>query len=403
MRTRLEVIFINQGFFNSIRRMFDRLLKMLFIRIMRHHYKVQNNKIIFLNFSGNYDCNQRGICDELIRQKLNVKLVWGVYKKTPLGPQFFPEQVRPSLRKTFQFYRDIASSKIIVDNGITTAFEFYPKKKDQILIETWHGSLGIKKFGKAVNNDKKWIKNAEKEAKMTDFIISNSDFEDAVYREDFWKKTTIWKFGHPRNDILFIDDEKAKALKKKICDEFEISEDAKLCMYAPTFREDGDLRPYLIDYTKLKKALEERFGGDWIILTRFHPRTKKYVANYKLPSFVVNASDYIDIQDLLRCIDIGITDYSSWICEYMLRRKPGFMFALDYENYVANQRELYYPLTDLPFPVASNIDDLIKNIKEFDDEKFLTRCEEFLKEKGSVDDGKASERVVNEIRKIINQ
>lgn len=403
MRTRLELIFINQGFFNSMRKFFDRRLKMLFIRIMRHFYKVENNKIIFLNFSGNYDCNQRGICDAILRQNLNMKIVWGVYGRTALGPQFFPDRVKPVQRKTYRFYREIATSKIIVDNGITTAFEFYPKKKDQILIETWHGSLGIKKFGKAVNNDKKWIKNAEKEAKMTDYIISNSDFEDAVYREDFWKTTPIWKFGHPRNDILFMDDEKAKELKKKICEELEFSPDAKICMYGPTFREDGNIKPYFIDYTALKEALEKRFGGEWVILTRFHSRTKKYVKNYKLPDFVINASNYIDIQDLLRIIDVGITDYSSWICEYMLRRKPGFMFALDYKDYVENQRELYYPLTDLPFPVSSNIDDLIKNIESFDDALFAQRCEQFLQDKGSVDDGKAGERVVNEIKKIINQ
>lgn len=392
-----------RGLIITVFRFMDKCIRNLFIRLMKLFIKVDEKKIIFLNFTGNYDCNPKAICQEIIDRGLDAHLVWGVNKRTRTGPLYFPPQIKTVKRGSYEFYRELCSAKVIVDNGISTAYLRYHKKHNQYLIETWHGSLGIKKFGRSANNDKRWLKLAAKEGRMTDFIISNSDFEDEVYREDFWKKTPIWKFGHPRNDILFCEDEqKIEALQSHIREKYEIPENAKLCMYAPTFRDDKDLSPYLIDYERLTDALKERFGGEWVILTRFHSRTKKYLGKLALPETVINVSGYPDIQELQLCIDVGITDYSSWICEFMLRRKPGFTFATDVDNYASHERTLFFPLSALPFPTSTNVDELIENILSFDGEKFIHDCDAFLKDKGSIDDGHAAERTVDEIQKLIN-
>ena len=389
------------GFLMTIIKKIDSAIKWLFIQIIKPFNRVQQNKVIFLNFTGNYDCNPRGVCDGIIKAGYEADLVWTVMKNTRLGPMFFPERVRTVQRNTYEFFKELSSAKIIVDNGISTAFVRYHKKRNQVLIETWHGSLGIKKFGRDANNDKSWLRKAAREGRMTDYIISNSDMEDEIYREDFWKKTPIWKFGHPRNDILFWEGEKKAELNKSIRRQYDIPMNAKLCMYAPTFRDDQDLRPYMIDYDRLHEALTKRFGGKWVILARYHARTKKYLKFNMFPNYVINMSGYPDIQDLMAVIDVGITDYSSWICEYMLRRKPGFTFATDIENYEEHERTMFFPLDYLPFPTASDNDQLIKNILNFDEDKFVNRCNEFLKEKGSIDDGHASERSAEAIRKII--
>ena len=390
------------GFFMTIFKVLDRGIKRLFISLIKPFNRVQKNKIIFLNFTGNYDCNPRGICDGIIKAGYDADLVWTVMKNTRLGPMYFPDQVRCVKRNTYEFFQELASAKVIVDNGISTSFVNYHKKSNQYLIETWHGSLGIKKFGRSANNDKSWLRKAAREGRMTDFIISNSDMEDEIYREDFWKTTPIWKFGHPRNDILLCEDKKVIAdLNKSIRRTFDIPMDAKLCMYAPTFRDDQDLRPYMIDYDRLRDALKARFGGKWVILTRYHMRTKKYLKFNMFPNYVINVSGHPEIQELMAIIDVGITDYSSWICEYMLRRKPGFTFATDVENYAEHERTLFFPLSALPFPTATDNDTLMENIMNFDEEKFVKDCDAFLKEKGSVDDGHASERAAEAIRKLI--
>lgn len=399
---KLLVAIFERGLFMTILKQIDKCLSFLFIRIIRPFIKVDEKKIIFLNFTGNYDCNPKYICQEIVDRGIDAHLVWDVRGNTRIGPFFFPQQVKTVKRGTLNFYKELCSAKVIIDNGISTAFVKYPKKRSQYLIETWHGSLGIKKFGRSANNDKRWLKLAAKEGRMTDFIISNSDFENDIYREDFWKKTPIWQFGHPRNDIFFCEDQQKIAdLQRHIREKYNIPEDAKLCMYAPTFRDDGDLSPYVIDYERLMSALKERFGGEWVILTRFHSRTKKFLRGMTLPATVFNVSDYPDIQELMACIDVGITDYSSWICEYMLRRKPGFTFAVDVDNYASHERSLFFPLSALPFPTASNVDELIDNIISFDEEKFVADCNAFLKDKGSIDDGHAAERTVDEIEKLL--
>lgn len=398
----LTAIF-GRGLFSTLIRKTDIRIKRIFIRLIRPFNKVQPKKIIFLNFTGNYDCNPKAICNAVIDAGYDADLVWTTLKKTRLGPLFFPDEVRTVKRNSYAFFKEICSAKVIVDNGVSTAFVHYRKKPNQYLIETWHGSLGIKKFGRDSNKDKQWLRRATREGHMTDFVISNSDMEDDIYREDFWKKTPIWKFGHPRNDILLCNDpERIAKLKDKIYKQYEIPEDAKICMYAPTFRDNRDLRPYMIDYDGLLEALQTRFGGEWVIATRFHMRTKRFLRWNMMPNFVINVSGYPDIMELMSVIDVGITDYSSWICEYMLRRKPGFTFATDVENYAEHDRTMFFPLSALPFPTASNNEQLIENVLNFDEEKYVEDCNAFLKDKGSIDDGHASERVAEEIRKLIH-
>ena len=43
--------------------------------------------------------------------------------------------------------------------------------------------------------------------------------------------------------------------------------------------------------------------------------------------------------------DVGITDYSSWICDYLLTKKTGFIFATDMQNY-NTERGFYYPYSN---------------------------------------------------------
>ena len=394
---------MERGFFATCVYLGDKLIRALALRITPFFFRIDPKKIVFLNFSGNYDCNPAAICDEVLREIPEAKIVWGVYETTLTGPAFFPRQVKTLKRGTWSLYKELFSARVIVDNGVSAATLHLHKKKGQILIETWHGSLGIKKFGRDSNKDTKWLRTAEKEGRMTDYIISNSAFEDEIYREDFWTKTPIWQFGHPRNDILFCKDEKKiAALRQRLNERYALPEHARLCLYAPTFRDDNDTSAYIRNFRQLKAALETRFGGEWVILTRLHYRTRKMLAGFLLSGSVTDVGDYVNIAELMLMIDAGITDYSSWICEYMLRRKPGFMFAPDADLYASKDRSLFFPLTALPFPAATDEETLVKNILTFDEAKFRTACDTFLAEKGSVDDGNASARTAAEIKKLSN-
>lgn len=45
--------------------------------------------------------------------------------------------------------------------------------------------------------------------------------------------------------------------------------------------------------------------------------------------YVIEATDVLDMQELIAITDVAITDYSSWIYDFMLMRRPGFIFATE--------------------------------------------------------------------------
>lgn len=429
------------------------------IWFIRQFTPVKNDRIIFITFRGQYDCNAKWIAEELCkRQKYD--LIWTVRKGVAISD--IPLGITKVYRSSYDFFRYMASAKIIIDNGISTTATGYKKKKNQILIETWHGSIGIKMFSRETNKDKEWCRKADLEGAMTDYCISNSTFEDKIYKDTFWSNAQILQLGHARNDVLcWNDSEQLGKIRTKVFNYFNLSnvinklkqnchkdltcwyqetkgiivptsehigkrnpfdaidicdsnslkaflqneytkcEDLKICLYAPTFRDDGDMSPYKIDYEQLRQALHTRFGGSWVIMTRFHFRLRKKMKKYKLPIGVIDASNYPDIQELLVCTDVGITDYSSWICDYMLTCRPGFLFATDMQQYEKKDREFFYPLNTMPFPLALTNEQLIENILNFKSEGFVEKCQTFLKEKGCIDDGHSAERIADAISAIL--
>src|SRR5690625_7633477 len=79
-------------------------------------------------------------------------------------------------------------------------------------------------------------------------------------------------------------------------------------------------------------------------------------------------------------------------------RKKCLLYAPDIQTYIENERGLYFDLTDLPFPLATNIEELIGQIEKFDESKYLKEIEEFLVEIGNYEDGKASEKITKILR-----
>jgi CDP-glycerol glycerophosphotransferase len=151
------------------------------------------------------------------------------------------------------------------------------------------------------------------------------------------------------------------------------------------------------------KALENKFGGEWVCISRLHPRAKKFDDLIpKENEKVIDGTFYPDIQELLVSAECAITDYSSCIFDFMLGKKVGFIFATDIEKFNTD-RGFYYPLESTPFPVSSDNETLIKNIENFDNEKYLLNVDEFLKSKGCMEDGHAAERTVDLIETIMEK
>ena len=369
------------------------------------------NKIVFSNFFGSgYGCNPKYIHEELLKEKIQCDVVWLVKDLEQYSQDnSFPPNVKLVYYKSEESIKELATARIWINNqrlmyhlrkGLT-------KKEGQYYIQTWHGSLGIKKLDADVQNfntpeKRVWVRMAKHDSATADYLLSNSDFEDKILPPALWFNNKILKFGHPRNDIFFKSDDEKSNIKKRVFKTLEIPEDKKVLLYVPSFRDNKVIDSYDMDYKILVKSLEKKFGGNWVIVIRLHSRLKSFDEEL-IPKtdYIVDGTYYPDIQELLVSADIVVTDYSSCIFDFMLSRKPGFIYASDIKDF-DEMRGFYYPLTSTPFPVSENNQQLQKNISEFDYESYKQKVEDFLKEKGCIEDGHASERVVEFIKEKMN-
>ena len=365
------------------------------------------NKIMLTTTQGSYTCNPRAICDEIIKEELPYEIVWAVFDRNISTKELknqYPKNVKLVVKGTMDFYRELNSSKILVDNENNFGRRYYYKKrKGQFLFETWHGSMGLKKIAVDRGFTSRLImKKNIKYKKRTDYCISNSDFENNIFRTTYWKNNKILEYGHARNDIFFKSEksEEVRELNKKVRKYLGLDDKTKFILYAPTFREKNSVKVE-IDYKELKKSLESRFGGKWEVVVRFHEKELNAHPNYAKENNIIDATFYPDMQDLMVVSSAGITDYSSWICDYVLTNKPGFLLVPDLEKYDNSERGFYFPLDTTPFPISKNSDELINNIKNFDSKKYEKDQAKFLKDRGCWEDGKASERIVKKIKEVI--
>lgn len=364
------------------------------------------NKIVFDNYMGKgFGCNPKYVAEKLMEKYPGqFDIVW-VLSKKGAKKAVFPEGIRTAPYNTPESRREYATAKVWVSNyhKISYVRKGMFKKRGQYFIQLWHGSLGIKKIendAAVLTKDNDWLRLARKSSRMVDYWISNSKFESDVYRSAFWDVKNILEYGHPRDDCLVIPSGEQRNLVEEF---FSLSPEHKICFYAPTFREDYSLDCYQIDFEALKVSLEKRFGGDWVILVRLHPRMRKYSSKV-MPDvpYVLNATYYTDIQDLVAAADCMITDYSSCLFDFVLTRRPGFIFATDVEAY-NQERGFYYPLESTPFPIATNNEELMKNVEQFDEEQYQDKVQQFLIDRGCMEDGHASERVADLIAKLVKE
>ena len=369
------------------------------------HIKVNPRKIVFLTINNMYTCNPKYIAEELLKRNLDYELVWMTTKKVIVDNHFFPKGITLRFINTPEAFIDIMSAKVINDNGFKYQEGHYlPKLPGQIYIETWHGSLGLKRFGAKYDSVKTRVKAAKRCGKLTDFCISNSDFEtNLVYHGEFWPTASVWKVGHPRNDILInANSNEQKELKQKICEIYQIDEKKKIALYAPTFRDDMSEGYYQIELYLLQQTLKRRFSGEWHIMIRYHFISRNLAVTIQENDYVTNVTNYTDMQELLAITDVGITDYSSWICDFVLTKKPAFLFATDISAY-ENERGFYYPLKTTPFPLATSNDELMENILNFDEKSYVEKCDNFIAEKGCEENGSAAFETVNKIIQLMEQ
>lgn len=366
---------------------------------------VEDNLVMVYTIGGYCD-HGRMVAEELKRRDQSLRFVWvdigGTHK--------YPEGIEVVKFHTPDFYKVRATARLWL---MESPMPLDAGKKDgQIYIQLKHwGSVTLKVFGILLakdlernNADRKdetesWRHNAE----LTDYTVVGSPFDEQTMRKGFLypDDARFIMAGSPRSDILFRSDE----YRRKIREYYSLRQEMKIALYVPTFRYDNSgvyaYKDVGIDYEQVKAGLESRFGGEWAIILRLHPRIKKRPVFTGKMSFIIDASDYMDSEELVAASDAMIADYSSIMFDAAIMKQPIFLYAPDIGQYTSSERTFLIPYEELPFPKAYSNEDLIRNIACFDENKYTDDVGVFMDRYGVHEDGHASERVAEFILKLM--
>lgn len=366
----------------------------IFCWLLNKLCKVNKNKIVFINTSNmKYSCNPKYLALELLsRDVSNYDLVWLISKNTDVAS--IPDKFRLVKYDSLRGLYELATARAWIANShLFLPFKKgFIKSKNTFFFQTFHGSMGIKRIDADTNtyDDLGWAKWQIASSQAMDYLFTDSDFEIGVFKSAFRGYGECHKLGKPR-DVVFYQERKAFIEKVKAY--YDIPEENHILLYAPTWRSDKRLCCYNLDIKLLKKSLKQKFGGEWSILIKSHGCMRKKIFSSLYDSNeVINVTDYSDMQELLVAADILISDYSSCLPEFVITRRPSFIYAADLEKY---ENGFYYPLSTLPSPLAVDNGELAENIINFDYSSFKDKCENFLRFAGYKDDISSAKRIID--------
>lgn len=344
--------------------------KKILYKLARATTKVDERVVFFESFQGrNYSCSPKAMFEEMrdSGDYNDYEFIWSfrnVHRPGKILQKLVGSDKEPKISivkyETFSYYKALAKAKYWVLNSNTR--KFLKPTDEQVYIQTWHGTP-LKKIGLDVpGSDLDYAYEGEKFS----YMISPSKYCSEKLVSAFGlqgREDKVLETGYPRNDALFTFDQ---AKVNSILRELDVPRGKKIILYAPTFRDNkhSEVSGYEnasgLDFDKLK----EQIGDEYIILFRAHYFVAKNMDFEKYKDFVIDVSDYEDVNDLYIISDMLITDYSSVFFDYANLKRPIIFYMYDYEDYKANARDFYLDQNELPGPITKTQDELVKEIEE---------------------------------------
>lgn len=381
-----------------------------FIDFIFSKFHQDKNAVYFESFNGQYNDNPKYISEALHELYPKIAIYWLITSESSLLElPFIPSYVHILRKKSIRYYLKKNTARVTVDNyfgdHISDYYESYMKfgiNPRQFSISTWHGTP-MKKLD--FHSDKQVFA-------TTDVMISGSKFNTKCLQNQIFKynydkrKIRFAEIGSPRNDILIkCSSEKKNEIRQKL----GFNENESIVLYAPTYRssvyESGLHQMQNMSISALIEALNIKFGlHDTKFVFRGHHEVASMLKEMfsKEFAFVEDGNKYDDMAEYLLIADILITDYSGSFFDFILTRKPVFLYALDAADYIKNPG-LSIGLDELPINFSHSFQELIDNIEQFDFDNYFQGINEFMLKCGYCENGAASYEVAHMINAIINE
>lgn len=307
-------------------------------------------------------------------------------------------------RNSKAYLKALASSKYLINNS--TFQSFFIRKKEQIYINTWHGTP-LKSMGFDIPGNPSVSQNVVRNFLSADYLISPNEHTTNMFLDSYKLKGIyngeIIEEGYPRIDLTFhTESDTYNDFLVKIG--LSMDKNKKTILYAPTWKgtnvskAKNDMYQIIADMNYLKNRVSEEYN----LLIKVHPFL--YVEARRFPEIKdVLIPDFVDTNELLSVVDILITDYSSIFFDYLVTDKPILFYVWDYDDY-NETRGRYLSDEELPGPTLFTINevaDAVQNIEKVSPDYknvYLNAKDRFARH----DDGDVTKRIVEYIFKEKN-
>ena len=278
-------------------------------------------------------------------------------------------------------------------------FPVWASHLNHVWINTWHGAMNYKHIGYEYIEPMNWtvwklflLKN-----RQADYFLAGSKFfaENTVDSFQYDPKIFLAS-GLPRNDLLVNQTVDKAELRRRILGD-HLDPSTHLVMYAPTFRLGEKPSTHELDINSCLEILEKRFGGHWVMLFRNHVFIKDSCADSQQ---FIDVSGYKDMQELLYISDVLISDYSSCMYDFILQRRPCFVYAPDMEQYREHDRSFAYSPDKWPYSIAVTNTQLQNNILNYNQACFEKKVSQHFADTCSYDKGTACNSIISLIEQL---
>lgn len=305
-----------------------------------------------------------------------------------------------SLKQYIKLIKILSTSKYIILDDYCGITSFMRVRKEQELVQLWHGAGAYKKFGFSrlyTGENVGHIHPGYK--KYTKTIVSSEEVRWCFAEAFSISEDKVKATGSPRTDIFF-DEAYKKEVKERFYAKYPQFHNKKILLFAPTWR-GVRIEDAYYDMNQLNlQDLYEHFGDEYVFILKWHPAVYNNIIRNNLEMLDLNRyggfyqdfSSYRDINDLLIVSDMLITDYSSVIFDYVLLDKPIIYYVYDEETYVGcGGRGLYFEFNEYIYgKVARNCEELIAAIEKAD--MALDRRKYFINKFVEACDGHSTEK-----------
>jgi len=369
-----------------------------FLKRIKNYDSLQSKKAL-IGFIGDgfYNLNCMEVYKKL-KQNSSLKTFWVSPDKT------FLQKLRKQNIYAYSLF-DFTKIPLYLQTNVWVTEERYPVMKlfSKKLVNLWHG-IPFKGFDHLTD-----FQNFVNSGSM--FAVTSQYFYDYFKDRCQIQKTILKITGYPRTDPLIKRNFSADEIKTTL----NLPSNTTIVLFAPTWNQDfkgvRSLFPWLPNNENLiqntKQFLEELTdflkSNNITLLIRPHIYWLKTFKQLLKPFlnqmgiYVLTHRDWSDINSLLFISDILITDWSSIVHDFMLLDRPIIFLEYPYEIFK------FYAFKERAGYIISTKQDFFAVLTEIlnGTDHYQQKRQELLKILYDHLDGRATERVISEIMKLL--